>query len=181
MKALLIALAVVLGAAAIYVVIDILIVTDKERIENMVEVVSRAIEREDLEACMKYVSDDFIYEERRVDKRRLARYARHILDEADNIVVDITELEITVEGEEADVFIAFRILGEYVGRMERFVGTKGFILGEPLKAAKANLRLCKRSLPDAPDEAQWMLCSMRGFHPGYSPMAPAKSGQDKTE
>ena len=181
MRRILVILAAVLLAAAIYVAIDTLIVTDEELIEEMVEKASRAIEREDLEACMKHVSDDFIYEERRVDKRRLARYARGIFDQADNITVDISELEITVNGDEAEVFILFRVLGEYVGRMERFVGSRGFILGEPLKAARANLKLCKRPLPGSSSDAVWLLCSMRSFHPGYKMQAvPTKSKQDRT-
>ena len=168
MKPFLIVLAAILAAGAIYVGVSELIVTDEERIEALVEQVSQAVENEDLARCMSHVSMDFIYEPKGVDKARLASLAQRIFDSADKLIVNVSEVQIDVQGDEATVLLRFRLLGEYVGRMDQFVGSRGFILGKPLKAARATLRLQKRCPADAPPEAKvvWMLCRITDFDPG---------------
>jgi hypothetical protein len=103
-----------------------------------------------------------------VNKARLASLAQGIFAQADNLEVSVSELQIRVEGDEATVFLSFRLLGEYVGRMDRFVGQRGFILGEPLNAAKATLLLRKRRLESASSAAKsvWMLSCVTAFDPG---------------
>ena len=168
MRPWLIALAAAVAAVAIYIGVSVLIVTDEERIEALVKQVSRAIANEDLAGCMAVVSDDFMFEPKRVNKARLASLAQGIFAEADKLEVSVSELQIRVEGDEATVSLSFRLLGEYVGRMDRFVGQKGFILGQPLKAAKATLLLRKRRLESAFSKAEsgWMLSRVTAFDPG---------------
>jgi len=163
-----IALAAAAAAVAIYIVVSVLIVTDKDRIEALVKQVSRAITNKDLAGCMAVVSDDFMFEPKRVNKARLASLVQDIFTEADKLEVSVSELEIKVDGDEATVFLSFRLLGEYVGRrMDRFVG-KGFILGQPLKAAKATLILRKQKPKSASSgaESAWMLSRVTAFDPG---------------
>ena len=168
MRPWLIALAAAVAAVAIYVVVSVLIVTDKDRIEALVKQASRAIANEDLAGCMAFVSDDFMFQPKGVNKARLASLAQGIFAQADNLEVSVSELEIKVDGDEATVSLSFRLLGEYVGRMDRFVGQKGFILGQPLRAAKATLLLRKRRLEGASSEAEsvWMLTRVTAFDPG---------------
>ena len=168
MKRFPIVLAAVLGAVAIYLGVSELIVTDEERIEALVEQACQLVADEDLAGCMTFVSDDFMYQPKGVNKARLASLAQGIFAQADSLEVNVSELRIEVEGDEATVFLRFRLLGEYVGRMDRFVGQRGFILGKPLKAARATLHLGKRRLGDAPaeGEAVWMLCRVTDFDPG---------------
>ncbi|MBN2208150.1 MAG: hypothetical protein JW759_02480 [Candidatus Coatesbacteria bacterium] len=168
MRPWLIALAAAAAAVAIYIVVSVLIVTDEERIETIVAQASQAIANEDLAGCMAFVNDDFIYQPKGVNKARLASIAQGIFAEADKLEVNISELQIEVDGDQATVFLSFRLLGEYVGRMDRFVGQKGFILGQPLKAAKATLILHKRHQESAssPTKSVWMLGSVTAFDPG---------------
>ncbi len=168
MKPFLIVLAAILAAGAIYVGVSEMIVTDEERIEALVEQVSQAVENEDIARCMSHVSMDFIYEPKGVDKARLASLAQRIFDKADKLVVNISYIQIDVQGDEATVMLNFRLLGEYVGRMDQFVGRRGFILGKPLKAARATLKLRKMRLPEAHPEAKavWTLCRVIDFDPG---------------
>ncbi len=168
MKLFLIVLAAVLGAVAIYLGVSELIVTDEERIEALVEQVCQLVANEDLAGCMAFVSDDFTYQPKEVNKGRLASIAQGIFAQADSLEVNVSELQIEIKGDEATVLLRFRLLGEYVGRMDRFVGQRGFILGKPLKAARATLHLSKRRPGDAPSEAKavWMLYRVTDFDPG---------------
>jgi len=169
MKLFLIVLAAVLVAVAIYLGVSELIVTDEERIEALVEQVCQLVANEDLAGCMAFVSDDFTYQPKGVNKGRLASIARGIFAQADSLEVNVSELQIEVEGDEATVSLRFRLLGEYVGRMDRFVGQRGFILGKPLKAARATLHLSKRRPGDGPSDGEgvWMLYRVTDFDPGY--------------
>ena len=167
MRPWLIALAAAAAAVAIYILVSVLIVTDKDRIEALVKQVSQAIANEDLAGCMAVVSDDFMFEPKRVNKARLASLVQDIFTEADKLEVSVSELKIKVDGDEATVFLSFRLLGEYVGRMDRFVG-RGFILGQPLRAAKATLILRKQKPESASSKAKsvWMLSRVTAFDPG---------------
>jgi len=168
MRRFLIVLTVILAAVGLFWGVSRLIVTDEERIEAIVEEVSRAIANEDLAGCMRHVSDDFMYQPKHVNKARLAAHVQRIFARADDLKVTISQLEIDVEGERATVTLRFRLLGAYVGRMDQFVGKRGFILGEPLKAARATLHLSKRPRAEAPagDQAVWMLDRATEFNPG---------------
>ncbi|RLC45520.1 MAG: hypothetical protein DRH70_07340 [Candidatus Coatesbacteria bacterium] len=168
MRRYLIVLAVILAAAGIFWGVSRLIVTDEERIEAIVEEVSRAIANEDLAGCMRHVSDDFTYQAKHVNKARLARLAQQTFARADNLKVSISQLEIDVQGERATVLLRFRLLGTYVGRMDQFVGKRGFILGAPLKAARATLHLSKRPRAKAPGgQKVWLLERVTDFSPGF--------------
>jgi len=164
MKLFLIVLAAALGVMAIYFGISELIVTDEERIESLVERVCNMIANEDLAGCMTFVGDDFTYQPKGVNKARLASLAQGIFARADKLEVTVSELRIEVDGDKATVFLRFRLLGEYVGRMDRFVGQRGFILGKPLKAARATLHLDKRRTAEG--EALWVLYRVTDFDPG---------------
>ncbi|HUT03336.1 MAG TPA: nuclear transport factor 2 family protein [bacterium] len=168
MKRSLIVLAVILAAVGLFLGVSRLIVTDEERIEAIVKEVSQAIANEDLAGCMRHVSDDFVYQPKHVNKARLAAHVQQIFARADDLKVTISQLEIDVEGESATITLRFRLLGAYVGRMDQFVGKRGFILGEPLKAARATLHLSKRPRTEAPagGQAVWMLDRATEFNPG---------------
>lgn len=168
MRRSLIVLAVILAAVGLFWGVSRLIVTDEERIEAIVKEVSRAIANEDLAGCMGHVSDDFTYQPKHVNKAQLAAHVQRIFARADDLKVTISQLEIDVEGESATITLRFRLLGTYVGRMDQFVGKRGFILGEPLKAARATLHLSKRPSPETPagDQAVWMLDRATEFNPG---------------
>jgi len=165
----LLAVIVILAIAVVYVAIDKLWVTDEEIINEQIHLVSQAIEHKDLELCMRYISDDFMSAEKRVDKNRLLRLAQGKFAQADNLKMILAEKEISVDGDEARVFLKFRLMGEYIGRMDQFVGQRGFILGEPLKAARVTLHL-RRRLPAGDSDSgqpQFMVYSVSGFDPGY--------------
>ncbi|MBN1594141.1 MAG: hypothetical protein JW941_12930 [Candidatus Coatesbacteria bacterium] len=158
-------LAIALLIGAIVAGISYLIVTDEERIELLVQEVSQAIEDENMSRCMRDVSDDFIFRPKQVNKARLMSLVQRIFENADKLMVNISLLEIEVDGDDATVVLNFRLLGEYVGRVEQFVGSRGFILGQPLQAAKATLKLHKTQ-PDSQGARRWILYEVTHFDPG---------------
>jgi len=167
MKWLAIALGVIAAVIALYLVIDYLVVTDEEVIEDLFDKAVEAIEKEDITSLLGFVAEDFKYEAKGVNKRRLEMLALQTFREVDNVSFETSEKSIEVQGDEATIRISFRILGEYVGRMEQFVGERGFILGKPLKAARATLHL-RRQPPVGNEKPTWLLYRLTEFDPGFA-------------
>ena len=103
-KTVCITVAIVICALLTIRVVTMLFEGEEDRLKRTIYKAKRHAERENIVALTNYISLDY-YDELGNDRRSLLLIAKSFFDEYRNILILIDELEIEVEGENADAHI----------------------------------------------------------------------------
>ena len=156
-----------LGVLCIYIFLDYIIYTDKERLSDILDECKASIEEEDLALVMKHVSEQYkdIYGLSRGDLNKLGE---GVFDKFEDFKVIIEKQEVTIEAEKAHITLAFRILITYNGQ-------RTFLFGDLNRAASVTLLLEKIN------DNSWLITGLKELKSRWPIPSPQKFNKNNND